>query len=214
MKQKVLTLFSAAVIMCCASITDVKAMGHGDHEGEGHKAEMSMAPDFTATDAAGEVINLSDFKGKMVVLEWVNFDCPYVKKHYNSGNMQALQASYTEQDVVWIGVGSSAEGKQGYFTGDDLVAKKEMNNFSGSHYIVDASGEIGKLYDAKTTPHMFIIGTKGELVYEGAIDSVPSADKSDVESAENYVVSALDAYMAGEEIKTAKTQPYGCSVKY
>lgn len=212
MRKSIFSTIMAMLMFVALAGAPAKAMGHGDHDGEASHHEM--APAFTATTAAGETISLEDFKGQPVVLEWINFDCPYVKKHYNSGNMQALQERYVEEGVAWITINSSAEGKQGHFTGDELKTRMEDNNINATHYVNDVTGEIGKAYDAKTTPHMYVISKDGHIVYQGAIDSIPSADKEDVAKADNYVVAALEAYMAGEDIATPKTQPYGCSVKY
>jgi peroxiredoxin len=156
------------------------------------------APAFTAKTADGSEVKLSDYAGKVVVLEWFNKGCPFVRKHYDSANMQTLQKEYTAKDVIWLTVNSSAEGKQGYET----------------HVVLDADGSIGKLYDAKTTPHMFVIDKEGTLVYAGAIDDTPSVKTEDVKTAKNYVRAALDALAAGEAIADASTKAYGCAVKY
>ena len=172
------------------------------------------APDFTLMDSNGKEHSLSDFKGKYVVLEWVNFGCPFVKKHYNSENMQNLQKKYTGKDVVWLSICSSAEGKQGYFEGDELNGKLKDKGASMTAYLVDESGEVGHMYNAKTTPHMYIVNPEGVLVYAGGIDDKPSTDVDDIEGAVNYVSNALDALMAGKTVKHKVTKPYGCSVKY
>lgn len=181
---------------------------HGDAAGDGH------APAFTAMNAAGETVNLSDFAGKTVVLEWINYGCPYVQKHYGSGNMQALQEKYTAAGVVWLSINSSAEGKQGYFTGEDLAKQNADHNNKATHYLLDTDGTIGKAYGATATPHMFVIDGEGHIVYQGAIDSISTADKADIEKAENYVTAALDGVAAGTEIATPSTQAYGCGIKY
>jgi peroxiredoxin len=172
------------------------------------------APDFTASDTTGTARSLSQFKGKFVVLEWFNPDCPFVRKHYDSGNMQRLQEAYTGRGVVWLTVASSAQGKQGYLTpeaGNAVMAQR------GSHQtalLLDPEGQVGRLYGAKTTPHLFIVGPEGAVIYAGAIDDTPSADPSDVPGAANYVQQALDQAMAGQPVATPETAPYGCSVKY
>lgn len=178
------------------------------------EAQANMAPEFTLPSALGEQVSLSDFAGKTVVLEWVNFDCPYVRKHYDSGNMQNLQKTYTAKDVVWLSINSSAKGKQGQFEEQKLLEKMSEHDHNADHYLVDLSGEVGHKYGAKTTPHMYVIGADGTFVYQGAIDNIPSADKADVEKAENYVAAALDAHLAGKEPAVKSTQPYGCGVKY
>lgn len=174
----------------------------------------ASAPDFSAQAHDGKTYKLSDLKGKTVVLEWFNDGCPYVEKHYGSQNMQKLQKQYTEKGVVWLTVASSAKGKQGHLT--PATAKKLIQE-RGSHQtaiLMDEEGKIGKLYAAKTTPHMYVINPKGELVYQGAIDSNSSSRKSTIKDAENYVVAALDAVLAGKPVAKGSTEPYGCSVKY
>lgn len=172
------------------------------------------APEFTATDTNGVEHKLSDFKGKNIVLEWSNHECPFVVKHYEGGNMQKLQKEATDNGAVWLTIVSSAEGKQGNVTAEE--ANKIMAE-AGTHStarMLDASGEIGKLYGAKTTPHMFVIDKEGMLVYAGAIDSDSSHKAESIEGATNYVREALNSLNAGEPIKVASTNPYGCSVKY
>lgn len=172
------------------------------------------APVFTGTDTNGVEHTLSDFAGKTVVLEWTNHECPFVKKHYKSGNMQALQKKYTDEGVVWISVVSSGEGMQGFVTPEQANEIKAEKGAAATAQILDASGEIGKMFGAKTTPHMYVINGEGTLVYAGAIDDTPSADPADIEGSTNYVDAALTSLMAGEAIETSSTKPYGCSVKY
>lgn len=172
------------------------------------------APDFTATDSNGKTHSLADYKGKVVVLEWTNAECPFVKKHYESGNMQKLQETYAAKDAVWLTVNSGAEGKQGHVTAEQANAIVAENGSKATAYLLDSSGEIGKAYDAKTTPHMFVIDQEGILVYDGAIDDNDSANPDDAATAENYVAAAVDAALAGETVETAQTKPYGCGVKY
>lgn len=174
----------------------------------------SAAPDFKLTDTNGKEHSLSDFKGKFVVLEWTNFGCPFVRKHYDSGNMQALQEKYTGKDVVWLMIGSSAEGKQGNFPPEKWNEMVEEKGAKPTAVLLDPEGTVGKLYGAMTTPDMFIIDPEGTLVYRGAIDSIASADKSDIQKATNYVSTSLDAAMNGKPVEPASTKPYGCSVKY
>ncbi len=171
-------------------------------------------PEFTVTDSKGVTHNLSDFKGKNIVLEWHNPECPYVVKHYEPKNMQGLQEKYTGQDVIWLTINSGAEGKQGHVTAEEANAMKEEKGIKSTAYIVDASGEVGKLFGAKTTPHMFVIDGEGNLAYAGAIDSDSSFKSEKIEGATNYVAAALDSLAAGEPIEVASTKPYGCSVKY
>lgn len=174
----------------------------------------ASAPDFTLKDSNGKEHSLSDFNGKYVVLEWVNFGCPFVKKHYNSGNMQKLQKFYTGKGVVWLSICSSAEGKQGFFETAEINKTLEEKKSNATAYLIDADGKAGKLYGAKTTPHMFIINPAGKLVYAGAIDDKKSTNVDDIKGAVNYVSQSLDKLLAGEVVKKKITQPYGCSVKY
>jgi peroxiredoxin len=172
------------------------------------------APEFSLTDSNGAKHDLSSLKGKFVVLEWVNFDCPFVKKHYGSGNMQKLQKAYTGKGVVWLAVNTSAPGKEGHFPPAEINVKLKASGASPSAYLLDAEGAVGRAYGAKTTPHMYVIDPKGTLVYAGAIDDKPSTDQSDIAGARNYVAAALDEAMAGKPVTTASSQPYGCGVKY
>jgi len=172
------------------------------------------APIFTLMDSNGNSHSLDDFLGQHVVLEWLNHDCPFVRKFYNAGEMQRLQEYYAEQGVVWLSIISSREGEQGYQTPEEINASIEEKNMRPAAVLIDEPGEVGRMYNARTTPHMFVINPEGVLVYDGAIDSNPSANPADIEGAENYVVAALSASMNGEEVATPTTRPYGCSVKY
>jgi peroxiredoxin len=172
------------------------------------------APDFTGADSNGKQHSLSQYKGKTVVLEWTNHDCPYVKKHYNSGNMQALQKDATANGVVWLSIISSRPGKQGHVSGKQANELTASRNASPTAVILDESSEIGLLYGAKTTPHMYIVDKSGQLVYMGGIDNTPSKDEDDIPNSKNYVRAALDEMAAGQAIKESITRPYGCSVKY
>jgi peroxiredoxin len=174
----------------------------------------ATAPAFELRDADGKTVKLSDYKGKFVVLEWVNFQCPFVGKQYGSGNMQSLQKKYTGKGVVWLSICSSAPGKQGNVTGDEAEELVKEKDAAPSRFLLDPKGKVGKAYGAKTTPHMFVINPKGIVVYNGAIDDKPSTRREDVATAKNYVAAALDASMSGGRVATAATQPYGCSVKY
>jgi len=172
------------------------------------------APAFKAQDAHGKTVNLSDYKGNIVVLEWSNHDCPFVKKHYDSGNMQELQKRASADGVKWIKILSSAPGRQGHVTDKEALNIVDQDGSIVTTVIRDEKGAIGRAYDAKTTPHMFVINAQGTLVYKGAIDSNSSPRPSTIESAENYITAALDALKSEADIETAQTQPYGCSVKY
>jgi peroxiredoxin len=173
-----------------------------------------QAPSFTLTDTDGDAHSLSDYEGKYVVLEWLNFGCPFVGKHYGSGNMQQLQETYRDKGVVWLSIVSSAEGKQGYYPPNEMQAQKKKHNGNMNAILMDTSGEVGKMYGATVTPHMYIINPEGELIYKGGIDDKPTTDEADIEGATNYVRLALDQALNGEEVEIKRAQPYGCSVKY
>lgn len=167
------------------------------------------APAFTAKDSAGTEVSLSDFQGKTVVLEWMNEGCPFVKKHYDSGNMQKLQKSAVEDGVVWLTIVSSAPGKQGHLDAGQAAEKKA--EIGSSALLLDEDGTVGRAYEAKVTPEMFVIDGSGTLVYMGAIDDTPGGDPA---SAKNYVTAALNALKSGQPVEPAVTKPYGCGVKY
>jgi peroxiredoxin len=172
------------------------------------------APDFTLTDSTGVEHSLSDFAGKYVVLEWTNHECPFVVKHYSEGDMQSLQKSMTDEEVVWLQIISSAEGKQGYLNPEEAEALRKSKSMHSTAKLLDVSGEVGRTYGARTTPHMYLIDPEGTLVYQGAIDSIKSTRASDVAKADNYLIAAYESHKAGEPIENATTVPYGCSVKY
>jgi peroxiredoxin len=172
------------------------------------------APDFTATDSNGKIQKLSEYQGRFVVLEWTNQGCPYTQKQYKSGNMQNLQREWTGRGIVWLTVISSAPGKQGYQTGPEENEYLKQVNASPSAVLLDPTGALGHLYDAKTTPHMYIIDPKGVLLYNGAIDDKPTTDLADINGAKNYVSLALNEALAGKAVSNPTTRPYGCSVKY
>ncbi|MBC7428567.1 MAG: redoxin domain-containing protein [Bacteriovorax sp.] len=174
----------------------------------------SAAPDFKLKDIQGKEHNLSDFKGKWVVLEWFNKDCPFIRKHYDSNNMQTLQAKYTAMGVVWLSVKSSAKGSQGYELGPDSVKTVERLKAHPSYVLMDDKGVVGRMYGAKTTPHMFVISPEQKVAYSGAIDDNDSSDPATTKAAKNYVAAALDSGMSGKVIAVAATKPYGCGVKY
>ena len=174
----------------------------------------ASAPAFTATTADGKTVNLADFKGKTVVLEWTNHDCPYVKKHYGAGNMQGQQKAATAQGVVWLQVISSAPGQQGHVDGATALKLNAERGAAPSATLLDPKGDLGRLYGAQTTPHMYVIRADGTLAYKGGIDSIATAKAEDIAKAEPYVTEALAAVAAGRKVEKASTRPYGCSVKY
>lgn len=174
----------------------------------------SPAPAFTATDSRGQTQSLSQYRGKYVVLEWHNHDCPYTRKHYVSGNMQSLQKEWTAKGVVWFTVISSAPGEQGYVTDAEENAYLAQMQAAPTAVLMDPQGKLGRLFNARTTPEMYVIDPEGKLIYEGAIDDRPTPDTSDIEGADNYLNDALTEAMAGKPVAHAYTRSYGCSVKY
>ncbi len=172
------------------------------------------APQFTLRDADGQEHSLGDYSGKYVILEWVNFGCPFVGKHYGSGSMQDLQRTMTARGAVWLSICSSAPGAQGYYEGTALKEKLKEEHASPTAYLVDPEGTVGKLYGAKTTPDMFIIDPKGVLIYSGGIDNIASTDRDDIPKATNYVKEVMAAAWDGKPLPVRTTRSYGCSVKY
>lgn len=206
MKKQMMWLGAAAATLLLALIGVVTA-ARAARVGE-------KAPDFTATDTNGQTHKLSDYAGKFVVLEWTNRGCPYTQKHYKSSNMQRLQREWTEQGVVWLTVVSSAPGKQGYVTATEENAYVKQMSAAPTAVLLDPTGALGHLYDAKTTPDMYIIDPHGTLIYSGAIDDRATTEVSDVAGAKNYVVLALQEATNGKPVSNPTTRPYGCSVKY
>jgi peroxiredoxin len=192
--------FAAALIPLCAGAQEVRV--------------GAAAPAFTATDSRGQAETLAQYRGKYVVLEWHNQGCPYTRKHYVSGNMQALQKEWTAKGVVWFTVISSPPGAQGYVTPSEENAYLTKMHASPTAALLDSDGKLGHLYNAKTTPEMFVIDPQGKLIYTGAIDDRATPDPEDVHGANNYVSDALTAAFAGKPVTTPYTRSYGCSVKY
>ena len=172
------------------------------------------APEFSLQGTDGKSWKLSQQKGKVVVLEWFNEGCPFVKKHYTAGNMQALQKQYTSQGVVWFTINSSAPGKQGHVSSEQLGKDLARLKASATAGLLDSTGQVGKAYEAKTTPHMFIVDAQGVLVYDGAIDDNSSSDPATIAGSKNHVKEILDGLLSGKPVKPSSTKPYGCSVKY
>jgi peroxiredoxin len=172
------------------------------------------APAFQAVDASGRTRSLSEFAGKIVVLEWTNNGCPYVGKHYGSGNMQRLQKQARAEGVVWLTIISSAPGMQGYLTPSQAKAWKQKEYANSTDLLLDPDGRVGRAYEAKATPHMFIIDKAGKVAYMGGIDDRPYADPASLKGARNYVAAALADLKAGRPVAVAVSKPYGCSVKY
>ncbi|QSA96421.1 redoxin domain-containing protein [Methylococcus sp. EFPC2] len=172
------------------------------------------APEFAGKTADGKTLDLKSLRGKTVVLEWTNHECPFVKKHYESGNIPQLQKDATAQGIVWLQVISSAPDKEGYVDGATAIKLNKFRDAAPTNTVLDPEGTIGRLYGAQTSPHLFIINPEGVLVYKGGIDSIPSADPGDIAKAENYVKSALSELKAGKKVSKSSTRPYGCTVKY
>jgi hypothetical protein len=172
------------------------------------------APAFTAVDASGKTVSLADFKGKHVVLEWVNPGCPFVQKHYNSANMQGTQKDATAKGVVWLAINSTAPDAGDYKAPAAMAQWMQSQKAAATATLIDADGKVGKAYGARTTPHMYVVAPDGKLVYAGGIDNKPTANPADVATATNHVKVALGEALAGKPVTTATTQPYGCSIKY
>ena len=199
---------AALATIAAAGALGIATLAHAD------AVPGKLAPDFTAVDSNGKTVKLADFKGKTVVLEWTNDGCPYVGKHYKSGNMQKLQKDAAAQGIVWLSVISSAKGTQGHVDGAGANKLTADRGAAPAAVLLDPTGVVGHAYGAKTTPHMYIINKDGQLVYNGAIDDKPTSNLADVPTARNYVTEALAAVAGGKPVPTATTRAYGCSVKY
>jgi peroxiredoxin len=201
MKTKLLVTLVTLAVSTALIASDSPAVG-------------TTAPDFSLTDSKGKTQTVSQYKGKYVVLEWFNPECPFVKKHYGSGNMQKLQEEFTGKGVVWLSIDSSAPGLEGNLTAEQANAKMAEWKTKQTALVLDPDGKAGRSYGAKNTPHMFVINPEGKIIYEGAIDSKATPNPSDIASSTNYVKVALDESLAGKTVSNANTKPYGCSVKY
>jgi peroxiredoxin len=201
MKTKLLTTLLTLAASTALFAADSPAVG-------------TTAPDFSLTDSKGKTQTVSQYKGKYVVLEWFNPDCPFVKKHYGSGNMQKLQEELTAKGVVWLSIDSSAPGLEGNLTAEQAEKKIAEWKTKQTALVLDPDGKAGRSYGAKNTPHMFVINPEGKIIYEGAIDSKATPNPADIASSTNYVKVALEESLAGKTVSNANTKPYGCSVKY
>jgi hypothetical protein len=212
--KKGIVLFASALAVIAGSST-VFLLGEDEATAASTAPVVGQpAPNFKLADMNGKPVTLADYRGKTVVLEWHNPGCPFVQKHYNSGNMQKAQAAATRDGAVWLSINSGAPGKQGHMDG---TSAKQMVGKVGAKptaYLLDPKGVVGKVYDAKTTPHMYVIDAKGTLVYAGGIDDKPTADAGDIPGARNHVLAALGEIKAGKKVSVATSRPYGCSVKY
>jgi hypothetical protein len=177
-------------------------------------APGATAPDFTLTDTAGKAVKLADYRGKFVVLEWTNPECPFVRKHYNSNNMQSLQKEWGAKDVVWLAINSTNTSSGEYKSGEEMAAWMRKESAAPKATLIDGTSAVGRTYGAKTTPHMYVIDPSGTLVYNGAIDDRRTTNLADAKAANNYVRAALTEATAGKPVTVASTVPYGCSVKY
>ncbi len=190
-------------------------LAHTEVRADGDELQVGRpAPDFAATDSKGITRHLSEFRGKPVVLEWTNADCPYTRKHYSSGNMQAAQTLAQKKGVVWLSIISSAAGKQGYVDGAAADALTQSRGAAPTAVLLDASGTVGRLYHARTTPHLYVIDGSGNLQYMGGMDSIATAEVSDIAHAEPYLKEAMLAVVEHQPVPHAVTKPYGCSIKY
>lgn len=213
-----MTKISRRTLVLGAAAAGVGGLGagllFGDNDARAAIANGVTAPNFSVPDANGRTRTLSEFAGRTLILEWTNEGCPYVGKHYNSGNMQRLQQEATANGIVWLSVISSAPGEQGYLDAAGALAHAREVNAHPTAILLDPSGAMGRAYDARTTPHMYIINAQSILVYQGAIDDRPSARPESLQGATNYVTAALADLNAGRAIEIAQTTPYGCNVKY
>jgi len=209
-RRRFLTLTGASVLVTSAASVLVRprpSLAAAAKVGE-------PAPDFTAPSTTGSPVSLGSYKGKIVVLEWTNHECPYVRKHYETGNMQTLQREATSQGVIWLTLISSAKGEQGYVTAAQADELTRSRKASPTAVLLDEPGVVGRMYGATNTPHMYVVDRTGMLVYAGAIDDRPTTRRADVPGANNYVRAALDAVAASQPVKTPITRAYGCTVKY
>jgi peroxiredoxin len=197
-----------AILVLVASLLGVGEPGGVAAQEDGLKIG-EVVPDFTLPDTYGEEHSIADYRGQYIVLEWLNYGCPSVKKHYNAGNMQMLQEKYTAKGAKWFGIVSSAPGNQGYYEPDEMNAVSAEQGSKASAVLLDPSGEVGHLYHAQVTPHLMVIDPEGALIYNGAIDDKPGSRASTLEGAHNYVAAALDESMAGKEVTVPLTKPYG-----
>lgn len=204
-KKIVQSLFVAGVIVF---------ISHCHSTADSRPVVTETAPNFSLTDTNGVLVELNQFKGKPVILEWTNHLCPFVEKHYKSNKMQSLQQKYANDGVVWLTIISSAEGKQGYVSAEQANELTSERNASPTHILLDKDGKVGKLFGAETTPHIFIVDSDSKLIYKGAIDDIRSTDVADIEKAVNYVDQVMSELNAGQPISVQETKAYGCSIKY
>jgi AhpC/TSA family len=207
-------LIAATIALIALAATALLSVDRAAAIGAAAVKPGAPAPGFTAPDIAGRMVNLGQYAGQIVILEWTNDGCPFVQKHYDSGNMQTLQRRYTQGGDIWLTIASSAPGEEGYVT--PAAAKADLARWQAAptDYLLDPDGVVGHLYDARATPHMVVIDRSGRIAYTGAIDDTPSTRLADVKTAKNYLVAALDEIAAGKPVTVASTRAYGCSIKY
>ena len=199
-----------AIMVCLSAGLGVALAASPPLAGQEDGPQIGQAvPDFTLPDTYGNEHSITEYRGQHVVLEWLNYGCPSVKKHYDAGNMQALQETYTGKGVIWLSIVSSAPGKQGYYEPEEMNAISAEQGNKASAVLLDPSGDVARLYHAQVTPHMMVINAEGALIYNGAIDDKPGTRASTLEGAHNYVAAALDESMAGGEVTVALAKPYG-----
>ena len=208
-------MFRRRSVLIAATIAAASLLPGKEARAQGASPTIGApAPEFTLPDTYGDEHSLVDYRGEWVVLEWLNYGCPYVKKHYNSQNMQDLQAKYGDRGVKWLAIVSSAPGKQGYYEPEEMNEMSEKKGQRALAVLLDPKGTVGRMYNAQTTPQMVIIDPEGTLLYNGAIDDKPSSRPASLEGAHNYLAAGLDEAMAGQPVSVPTTKPYGCSVKY
>jgi hypothetical protein len=207
-------LIAATIALVALAATALLSVDHAVAVGAAAVNPGAPAPGFTAPDISGRMVNLGQYAGQIVILEWTNNGCPFVQKHYDSANMQTLQRRYTREGDIWLTIASSAPGEEGYVT--PATAKADLARWQAAptDYLLDPEGMVGRLYDARATPHMVVIDRGGRIAYMGAIDDTPSTRLADVKTAKNYLVAALDEIAAGKPVTVASTRAYGCSIKY
>jgi hypothetical protein len=207
-------LIAATIALIALAATALLSVDRAAAIGAAAVKPGAPAPGFTAPDIAGRIVNLGQYAGQIVILEWTNNGCPFVQKHYDSANMQTLQRRYTQEGVIWLTIASSAPGEEGYVT--PAAAKADLARWRAAptDYLLDPEGVVGHLYNARATPHMVVIDRGGRIAYMGAIDDTPSTRLADVKTAKNYLVAALDEIAAGKPVTVASTRAYGCSIKY
>jgi AhpC/TSA family len=207
-------LIAAITLVVAIAAGALLSVDHAVAVGAAAVKPGAPAPGFTAPDISGRMVNLGQYAGQIVILEWTNNGCPFVQKHYDSANMQTLQRRYTQEGTIWLTIASSAPGEEGYVT--PAAAKADLARWQAAptDYLLDPDGVVGRLYDARATPHMVVIDRGGMIAYMGAIDDTPSTRLADVKTAKNYLVAALDEIAAGKPVTVASTRAYGCSIKY